>query len=160
MFIENVIYFAFFVMAYLFAGMFIVISLAKATSHLNEVKRGKQIRKSLAWSLFWLCLPLTPYLVVEIQTALLVKSLTPSVQQAIELDGGGGPILMLKVLRVRPAGATVYVINGTRTCSGGQTYDFKRTSQSWKYERYYNTIYSDCGGNADGNVFPPYLRPF
>ncbi len=106
---------------------------------------------------YWL-LPFLPYVAVEAQTVVFRPLLLSSVQAALKEDGDNSRFKTCKVLMFSPLGASVYVV----TVPEGEHYNFGMTftllptASGWKLDNEgIDCIWSD-GGNADGNIFPPY----
>ena len=115
----------------------------------------------MACALF-LLFPFWPYARVTAQTVWHEKELRPAVQQSlVKADTDGTPIANFRVLTVTHRFARVYVVQtdtgGPRSASNpgiGTVFVLSRTGTDWKYN-YHRNVWSD-GGNAEGNVFPPY----
>lgn len=116
--------------------------------------------------------PLVPYGIVEAQTIVYWQALAPAVRSALTQVGEPGDIVSMKVLRIRPGQATVYVVTQSYRLGHaelsyaesdipkfGYTADvmtFARLGNTWKFqEDSWSCVWSDFG-SADGNVFPPY----
>ncbi|MES2462278.1 MAG: hypothetical protein V4671_16955 [Armatimonadota bacterium] len=110
-------------------------------------------------------LPFTPYAVVATQTSLYRAEMEPAVRRALA-DGIGGaddPIRIMRVLKISPSYAEVYIVQPYARIGGiwtdeavGLVIRFGKTPNGWQYQEY-DCVWSD-GGSADGNTFPPYLE--
>lgn len=135
----------------------------------SDRRRGLQRREynrvANLWTLALLCIPLIPYLVVEIQTIAFERSLYSGVKGAIiEVDGNWHP-MMLKVLRITPSRASVYVVNilpDRKQRRRAWVVDLRKEQNRWVSSTSEPTcVWSEAGnGGQNGNVFPPYPSPF
>lgn len=118
-----------------------------------------------------LILPIVPYTWVEVQTLIFKPVVIESALKTTrEIGTPNERILTLKVLSMSKYRARVYIIsrgwlapntvfcesNKPCACSRGDIVNLFITSEGWKFEGDYSTIWSDCG-SADGNIFPPYF---
>lgn len=109
---------------------------------------------------YWLC-PLLPYAAVEVQTAIFQPLLRPAVSAALQEYGGHGRYKNCKVLLFAPWAASVYVVTEVspgapdKSYNAGLQMDLVLTRHGWSQDGDMGCVWSD-GGNADGNVFPPY----
>jgi len=117
-------------------------------------------RKVFLFVLYWL-IPVMPYAVVEAQTDFGLQNLRPAISAGLQQDGEHSRFKDCKVLSLTPWVASVYVVS---ECSPGLpdkpyniglTMDLAPSRQGWHEIGEPNGIWSD-GGNADGNIFPPY----
>lgn len=106
-----------------------------------------------------LIMPLLPYGIVDLQTILYRQHLAAAVKQAMcnpmlcDFD-----ITNLRVIRKWPRRAVVYVIvsgRGESSECAGFTLELVRVDGQWRPSENWDVIWAD-GGNAHGNVFPPY----
>ena len=109
---------------------------------------------------YWLC-PLLPYAAVEAQTAILQPFLRPAISALLQEDGEHQRYKTCKVLLFAPWAASVYVVTEVSPGAPDKPYNvglqmnFVLTRHGWHQEGDVNCVWSD-GGNADGNIFPPY----
>lgn len=142
--------------------LYVIVSLVLVASctlviWCNRKREGKNRWRRMVWTAVVLAIPLSPYCLVEVQTRLIAPSMTVPVQcEATKI--GINRIVMMKVVRIWPGWARVYII-GTGSiqsrCYSGELLDFTRSQQTWRFNGHWSTVWSDCG-SADGNVFPPY----
>jgi hypothetical protein len=138
----------------------LVVCILWGTMRSRVVRR----RSVFAIALFPAAVPLTPYAVVECQTALCRTSLMPAIRQALHETGSTDHILLFKVLSWRPTSARAYVVTPCWGADGRSfsandraavTYELVRTPQGWAFNGNWDAVWSDCG-SAHGTVFPPY----
>ena len=151
-------------MAFYFVGVYLFV-LAPAFAFFRErlVRRRPNIsckhRIALLGS-YWLC-PLLPYAVIEAQTAIFQPFLRPAIGAALREDGEHEQYKNCKVLLFAPWVASVYVVTEVSPKVPDESYNvglqmqLMLTPRGWRQQGDIAAIWSD-GGNADGNVFPPY----
>ncbi len=130
-------------------------------------KRYRQtLKKKFAWCA-WIAVaaPFAPYLLVDLQTAVLGPSLLPAVRYELRQDDWTTNIASYRVLAASPVSCTVYVVTPcslTKDRHGryvnyiGELVKVDRHRGIWKADvNDEDAAWSDCG-SADSNVFPPY----
>lgn len=104
-------------------------------------------------------LPLVPYAVVALQTAVMLHWLQPGLTRAIAADFGKPTHpRIVRVLRVFPSPVVYAVLPCTGMVEHGEVgalYTFRRSHGGWEWDGVPDCAWSDCG-SADGNTFPPY----
>ena len=125
--------------------------------HKTSISRKHRITLLAA---YWLC-PLLPYAAIEAQTAILQPFLRPAISSALQADGEHQRFKTCKVLLFAPWAASVYVVTevspgpSDKPCNVGLQMNLVLTRYGWHQNGDMNCVWSD-GGNADGNIFPPY----
>ena len=106
-----------------------------------------------------LALPLAPYAVVAMQTAVWLPSLMhAAVQEPMLMIHQPSDIYDARVIRIWPRGAVVYIVvdeHGSPPAYDGFLVTLVRSGGKWKYSGDWDIVWSDTG-SAHGNVFPPY----
>jgi hypothetical protein len=105
-------------------------------------------------------LPLLPYALIAAQTLCFGSALRPHLRQAMRDTGMlEGEPLIVRVMAVAPARATVYVTERCGSSPGsGQVAELitlRRSGSRWLLAHWDGTVWSDCG-SAEGNTFPPF----
>ncbi len=146
---------------FLAVGIFVPI-----TSYFLARYKATKDRKYIRLALIWFVVPFSPYIVVETQTALIGKSLLPAVRDELRDNDNSSYVDTYKVLFASPFYCSMYVItpcsksikNGIGMCSyNGLVIGIYPHRGGWKADPSdEDAAWSDCG-NADDNVFPPYL---
>lgn len=122
------------------------------------------------WACVLLLVPLVPYALVEVQTALFGRVLAPAARMALDRCSmcaePNTPILTQRVMKITPLSANVYV---SMPCVGlypqqkgkcGLILYLHKKNGEWAFEDGdWAAVWSDCG-SAEGNTFPPYPDGF
>ncbi|MBC8142069.1 MAG: hypothetical protein H7Y38_11590 [Armatimonadetes bacterium] len=151
-------------MLYFFLAYLVVAGLCAATRHIikrlpgdtfDAHRRQAARRVSLA---VLLSLPLLPYVLVAVQTALFLPSLRPAIRQAAHDTGYIDPgVVPDRVLWMTPDTCHVAVRETVAGSSPRLQCEFviilRRTPTGWRLHDC-ETIWSDVG-SAEGNTFPP-----
>lgn len=156
---------AYFFAAYILVGILLLIAglcfHAILTRQGNDPIRRGNLFGALVIGL--IMLPFLPYAVVGAQTRLYGRKFVPVVRKALANGGGnpGDPIYILRVLKLTPWDADIYIVQ-PMVCVGetqtgeraGCVLHFRRVSQRWQYQDF-DCVWADCA-SAHGNTFPPY----
>jgi len=127
---------------------------------LRRVYVHKAAREIAFMVLFFL--PLAPYGAVWLQTAIYGKAVLAPIKATMpQMNGQPDDIQEIRVLRVWPNSATVYVIVAGSDIDhpdrpgAGFVVRLVKSGDRWRCSGEWDVVWAD-GGSADGNVFPPY----
>lgn len=125
---------------------------------------GKSVPKKPLIACLVPLVPLIPYFVVGVETLMLGWTLKPAIESELHRAGDTDKVRTVRVLWPVWGGAHIYFIQdcgGVGTIKGrtGATIDIVRKDGTWKMAGEPDFVWTDCG-NAEGNIFPPYLEGF